>query len=1077
MTRAVSRRGIRLPLAFACLVLAGTGWTFPLAETAEGWCFGPDGLQVSIDRNTGFPSAYRVGGRIVLIADADLPSPVGFDREEPWRPQTESVRPVGEGVRAVDDSTVRADYRFGRWKGSNFIRLFPKERMVCRWFSFEWTGGKAVKLHRFWVENGRLAVRSGNAAYVLPASFPPIKRFARQFVAGHAELGNMYFPMAVADDGAGRSVMAAVNELAPYADFSRAVAIERPGGLSLSTRFETYGWMKPGVAQTVGDVWLVFRDWDCEAQLRHTAEWFAFSGQRVPEGRPDWMRSLALYSMHPCGRNEDYRSDRDGFRLATDYLPYLSALGVSGVWIRPVEDEAPYIPRDYFGFQRGVGGGADLRRYVREAHRLGIRVWRDAVIHGGRDSSPRAKAHPEWLGWMENGKPDRIWTYDYYQPTWVSAFSNIIHSLSETYGLDGWRIDVAGGSREPNWNPDIPYARGSFARCQGGLAQQRGIRAACRAVKADAATLGESMYASSALVSDSIYDFGPNLLWFYRFTDSDLGSCVRNIRRYLHEQQAALAPDALLMHYEENHDSLQSSLMHGRAGADALFAMTAWIKGYPLIYQEGEDGCFETWRRILRIRRGVDELTNGSCDYAAVGAPDGVFACLRGGRKGKSVVLVNFNGRRVRDAVVAAGRTVPFDLGPFGYEVRRIEGEPLPSFDAPAWIPPAVDAPGEPRVEVRGLDGKRKVPGARIEEIRADGVTRYRVSDFGEGDPTNAQLVIRLPGTERWFAHAADGDFDSPFVVRHPSWDRAGSTVYHGVNEGAVRWRSKDHPLGFSPVRACVGGICGNRARRIGGFRASEADVVLLDRLGAERGFAVAVRGVRPEAFAFAVEEISAAEATAKSDDLAGDSRVTTVMCGWLYEDGGLRVLVQRNGCLRGVWKRVDGAWRRVVASALVRTDTGIGRKNLFGGKGTRECKQSEEIDADMRFWREPDGTLRFDFHGDLRAYGVGGKMSVPIWYRTRYAFKGDQSFGFESAVSVERAFGMDEGELALDVRFASEVGDPCMHLQEIVTYGESALVRFDSGRRACEFLWVSGEEPFLSPKGQWNGVKMRIVP
>ena len=1064
-------------LAFGCLAVVGEAVAFPLSRTADGWLFGTGELRVTIDAGTGFPSAYHVDGRCAMRSDPSLPSPVGFDREEPWRPQGDPMRPVGKGVRAIDGSTVRSDYQFGQWRGSNYLQLFPKERMVRRWFSWEWTGAAPTKLHRFWVESGRLAARGESAAYVLPAVFPPLKRAARRFSPGHVELGSVYFPMAVADDGAGHSVMAAVNELAPCADFSRAVAIERPGGVTLSTRFETYGWMRPGVAQTVGDLWLVFRDRDCEAQLRHTAEWFAFSGQKVPEGRPDWLRSLALYSLHPCGRNEDRRSDRDGLRLATAYLPYLAALGVNGVWLRPIEDEAPYVPRDYFGFQPAAGGAADLSRYVAEAHRLGIRVWRDAVIHGGRDDSPRAKAHPEWLGWMENGRPDRIWTYDYFHPTWVAAFSNIVRSLSAAYDLDGWRIDVAGGSREPNWNPAVPYARGSFARCQGGLAQQRGIRAACRAAKGDAATLGESMFASSALVSDSIYDFGPNLVWFYRFTDTDLDVCVRNIRRYLHEQQTAMAPDALLMHYEENHDSLQSSLMHGRAGADALFAMTAWIKGYPLVYQEGEDGCFETWRRVLRIRRGVDELTHGSCDYESVTAPYGVFACLRAGREGKSLVLVNFNGRRVRDTARLAGRSIAFDLGPFGYEVRRVEGEPLPSFDALAWVPPAVDAPGEPRVELRGLDGERTVDGARIERIPAAGAMRYRVVDFGGADPTNVQLVVRLPGTERWFAHAADGDFDSPFVVRHPSWNRAVSMVYHGVNEGAVRWRSKDHPLGFSRGRACVGGIRGDRARRVSGFRAASAEVLLLDRVGAERGFAVAVRGLRPDAFVCEVEDVSAAEALAKSDDFTGDPRLTTVMCGWQYEDGGLRVLVQRNGCLRGVWKRVGGEWRRILVNSLVSTDTGIGRANLFGGRGARECKQSEEIDADMRFWRTEDGTLRLDFHGDLRAYGVGGKMTVPIWFRTRYAFRGDKDFGYESAVAVEREFALDEGELALRVRFTSEAGDPALHLRDVTTYGESALAKPCPERHAHDFYWVCGDEPFISPKGQWNGVRMRIVP
>ena len=68
------------------------------------------------------------------------------------------------------------------------------------------------------------------------------------------------------------------------------------------------------------------------------------------------------------------------------------------------------------------------------------------------------------------------------------------------------------------------------------------------------------------------------------------------------------------------------------------------------------------------------------------------------------------------------------------------------------------------------------------------------------------------------------------------------------------------------------------------------------------------------------------------------------------------------------------------------------------------------------------------------------------------------------------------EGELALGIRFARDTADPAAHLRDIATYGEDALIRSSPDRRVCDFLWLSGKEPFLSPKGQWNGVRMRIV-
>lgn len=1082
------------------------------ATVAECVSIGTDALRVEIDSTTGRLAGIESQGRTLLADDPGLPSPLVFDGAD-IRAQSD-VPWSCAGVRAADEQTAVVEWTFGPWRGSMEWEVHPDNRMVRLSFAFEWTGDEAVRLHGFEVFHGKMRCPGGRGRYLLPGRFPPLSRSAAEFLDGHVEEGAICTPMAIGDNGES-SVMVAVNELVPYADYSIPRVIEREDGFSLTTRFETAGWMRKGVPQRVGDVWLCFRDGDAEENLRNTGDWFRKVGMLPPPDRPPWMESLSLYSMHPCGHAEDNFSDRDGLALSARYLPFLEALGVNCIWMRPIEDQSPYVPRDYFAFQPGVGTADDLRAYVAAAHTLGIRVWRDAVVHGGRADSPRAKAHPEWLAWREDGRPDHVWTYDYSHPGWVAAFSNIVGSLTRDYDLDGWRIDVASGSRGPNWNPDAASMRGSSARCQGGIAQQRAIRAASRAESPDSATLAESTFASSACASDAIYDYPPNLVWFFRFTDTETVECVRNIRRFLHEQQCAMPPGALLMHYEENHDTLPAPLLFGRAAANALFAMTAWIRGFPLVPDEGEDGCFETWRGILRTRREVPELTRGTCDYDGVAAPDGVFACLREFAENASLVLVNFNGRRVQGAVSYPGGTTDIDLAPFGYEVRRIRGAPLPPC---APVPPFHADAGEiasvrqQEVAVTLRSGAPAPEGCHIvSEPLPSGGVRHRVVDLGGLDATNVQLVVRMPSAERWFAHAADGDFESPFLVRHPGWDKVDSQLFHRPREGAMRWRSSLHPFGFTPDRACVGGVFADgSAAVLRGVDSGKAEVLVLDRVGAEPGLAIAIRsdaidGLSCETlfpkiatvieqtdlfaadaahdFANAVrrEQISlfssalSASPREETSSLTGIPELATVMAGWEWESGNLRVRIQRNGTLRGVWRRdgPDAPWRRILAEASIETDTGSGRRAMFGGAGSRECKQSLEFDCPMSFWREPDGTVHLDFGpGDLRQYGRSAMMVSPVWFRTRYTLRpGDDSFRLESAVSAERAFAAGEGTLALRMDFDDE--EPGRHVAEWSSFGAEPHVLDEGDRRF--YRWLTPATTFEPQPGTWHGVRMRI--
>ncbi|MBR3086463.1 MAG: hypothetical protein IKH04_08695, partial [Kiritimatiellae bacterium] len=532
-------------------------------------------------------------------------------------------------------------------------------------------------------------------------------------------------------------------------------------------------------------------------------------------------------------------------------------------------------------------------------------------------------------------------------------------------------------------------------------------------------------------------DFKPTLLHYWRFTDTPVAECVRAIRRHLRERQAALPPGAIQMRYMENHDSHPALPLFGRAGATALFAMTAFCDGYPLIYQEAEDGCFEAMREILRVRRETPELLRGGADYECVAAPDGVFAVLRTFGDGAVVALVNFNGRRAFGRVRAAdGRFAPFDcdLPPFGWEVRRVAGE----------------GKGEEKCPQLFANGKC----AQIANGTNDNCGQILTVT------TNAnEIIVRLPGATRWFARTAEGDFDGTSFVRHPRLGFVKSTVKHGEHDTAVRWTSALHPFGFTPDRACVGGVFSDgSAVTLSGFDTRLAEVAVLDRAGGEPGLAVSIRSADPAGLRYEVDNcdlpfvnncVQLPIVNNPESSLTGLPELTVVMGGWEWESGNLRLAIRRNGTLRAGWRRdaATGEWRQFVGTVDIRTDTGVGKMDPFGNPVKSVCSQNDAFGDPIRFWRGGDGAVHLDFGpGDLRPFH--GRMAVPIWYRTRYVLRpGADSFDLEAAISIERDYAKGEGEIALRV-----VGDE---------------------RRTHR--WLAPETSLSAPKGAWLPVTLHF--
>ena len=122
--------------------------------------------------------------------------------------------------------------------------------------------------------------------------------------------------------------------------------------------------------------------------------------------------------------NGDGIGDLNG---VTAKLDYLQSLGVSGIWLMPINPSPSYHGydvTDYEAVNPQYGTLADFRRLVDEAHKRGIRVIIDMVINHTSNESPWFKAaldpkspYHDWYSWagkytdLESGSAagDRAW--------------------------------------------------------------------------------------------------------------------------------------------------------------------------------------------------------------------------------------------------------------------------------------------------------------------------------------------------------------------------------------------------------------------------------------------------------------------------------------------------------------------------------------------------------------------------------------------------------------------------------------------------------------------------------------------
>ena len=134
---------------------------------------------------------------------------------------------------------------------------------------------------------------------------------------------------------------------------------------------------------------------------------------------PDWYKDAVIYEVHVRAFRDSNGDGIGDFRGLTEKLDYLVDLGVTALWLLPFypspgRDDG-YDIADYTAVHHDYGTLADVRTFLAEAHRRGLRVIVELVLNHTSDQHrwfQRARHAAAGSPWREyyvwSDSPDRF---------------------------------------------------------------------------------------------------------------------------------------------------------------------------------------------------------------------------------------------------------------------------------------------------------------------------------------------------------------------------------------------------------------------------------------------------------------------------------------------------------------------------------------------------------------------------------------------------------------------------------------------------------------------------------------------
>lgn len=382
-----------------------------------------------------------------------------------------------------------------------------------------------------------------------------------------------------------------------------------------------------------------------------------------------WVARSALYEVFV----RDFSPTGD-LRGVIDGLDRIQSVGADVVWLMPLQPVgmvnrkgplgSPYALLDYRAIDSAYGTLDDFQALVEAVHARGMKLILDWVPDHTAPDHPWVREHPDFYFHNDRGEPsvprdpdgkltdwDDVVQLDYRNPELRREMIATMRWWLEQFGIDGFRVDVAGFLPYDFWSEAVPALRGAVSRPILLLAEwgdpelhRRGFDLTYAWDSYDRLKAVWGGASASTVIPPELAD------------------------------RRALPPGGMRMRFTTNHDQTAweappVALFGAGAGARAAFVAMALLPGRPLLYngQEVESpqrlGLFVRdpvewdqpdasagrafYGRVMWLARTDSALLTGDLRLVRTSAPDDVIAY----RRGDLVVLVNARARAVRFTV------------------------------------------------------------------------------------------------------------------------------------------------------------------------------------------------------------------------------------------------------------------------------------------------------------------------------------------------------------------------------------------------------------------------------------------
>lgn len=343
-------------------------------------------------------------------------------------------------------------------------------------------------------------------------------------------------------------------------------------------------------------------------------------------------------------------------------LDRIHAVGAEVVWLMPIQPNgvlnrkgplgSPYSIRDYRAIAPHFGSEEDFRQLVRAVHARGMKLVIDWVPNHTAWDHAWVSEHPEFYTRNERGEMTHPrnnegeltdWTdvaeLDYDNPELRRAMVAEMRYWLEEFGIDGFRVDMAGMVPYDFWREAVP--------------QLRAVRPLLLIAEWEDPRMHE-------LGFDLTYSWAP----YHRLKAVWKGEPASTWLQAVQAELRAMPEGGLRMRFTTNHDETAwdetpLGLFGGAEGARAAFVAVALLPGPPLIYngqevespqrlrlfysdpvewgQRGADAARDFYRRVIELSRTHEAFTSGEFEAVETDLPADVIAYRRGG----ALVLVN----------------------------------------------------------------------------------------------------------------------------------------------------------------------------------------------------------------------------------------------------------------------------------------------------------------------------------------------------------------------------------------------------------------------------------------------------